>query len=209
MGGKGSLMQEPQRRWHWLRYEIARLATLRNLALAVVIAAATCAIVYLVLVEHWHKVAPSAPLIAASHPAVDKGSFYDLAGDKLIPPTEEVKRKVKEYLVQNGVLEGFDLYDIQAATGYSVSNVVYVERGAGWDHAVVIMPEDKYYHIYTMTFACGHTASTTPDPYRNLMFAEPDKVADCYRKQLCTDCESMRKHLDQQQPAPSSAGALK
>ena len=88
----------------------------------------------------------------------------------------------------------------------TISNVVYVESGKGWNHAIVIMPENKLHHVYDFTFSCGHTASVTPDPYRDLMFAQPDAVQSEYAAELCHDCKLLRRSLDQGAIHPPKGG---
>lgn len=187
-------------RQRWLRYEIARLATLRNLLLAGIIAAGTCGIVVCVVLALRPNPSPPGPAkeLLASAAA--------LSGERLIPTTAEVRGKLSAFLAQSGVPEGFDLYDVQEAVGYSISNVTYVERGPTWEHAIAIMPKGRLTHMYFFSYACGHRARTTPDPYRDVMYADPQHVADRYAAQLCPECQSMRRHLDPGRQAAPRGG---
>jgi hypothetical protein len=197
----------PDKQQRWLRYEFARLAAWRNLLIAAIIA--LCVVGIVLAVAYFTGGMPKQignTALGEAKAGKSQGN-YDLAGDRLIPSTPEIHEKINKFLVDNGVLEGFTLSDVQEATGYSVSNVVYVERGKGWDHAVAIMPEDKLYHIYTFTYSCGHTASVSPDPYRDLMFAEPEKIALEYAGKLCSDGTSMRQHLDAKPAASKPEGS--
>ncbi len=225
----------------WLRYEIARLVTLRNLSIAGITAAGTCGVVVSVLLALRPDSATPAAIAkptagtanAQEQPTGNIGymrpptqifapdsvapstadtasnteqTHYGVNGEKLIPITDEIRQKLSKFLVKSGVLDGFDLYDVQAASGHSMANVVSVEQGPTWEHAIAIMPKGRLLHMYTFEYACGHRASTTPDPYRDLMYADPQRVADRYAKLLCDDCRSMREHLDTKKKAAPQGG---
>jgi len=238
--GMGVNAQAPRQRW--LRYEISRLVTMRNLLLAAIIAAGTCGVVYAVTAalrpqsqaledfapaiansaaaqeqgRHFVEQVPSptriftpdsaVPSIASTAPGSSQ-KYYGVNGEKLIPITDEIRNKISEFLIQNGVLEGYDLYDVQQAYGFSIPNVVTVEQGPTWQHAVAIMPKNRLHHLYFFKYACGHQVTNTPDPYRDLMYAQPQHVADRYSKILCADCESMRKHLNTKRTSPALKGS--
>jgi hypothetical protein len=132
---------------------------------------------------------------AALDPAL---KYRGISGEQLIPTTQAIRDKISAHFSHAGMLEEFGLYDQLQATGFMTGNIVYVERGPTWEHAVAIMPQDRLHHMYFFSYACGHRASTTPDPYRELMYAQPQHVADKYAKLLCADCQSMRAHLNNQ-----------
>ena len=180
------------------RYELARRATLRNIAVASLIAVVVCAAV-LVVAARWGRNLPDEmrPGRKLAGGRSDPEQHYSLSGEKLVHSTPEMRRKTQEYMASQGVLEGFDPQAFQEQLHISVSNVLYVERGKGWDHAIVIMPGDKLYHVYTFTYSCGHNASVTPDPARDLMYEQPELVQSRYSSELCRDCKSMRRSLDQ------------
>ncbi len=83
---------------------------------------------------------------------------------------------------------------------HCVGNVATVESTTLFTHSIVTMGEGQYHHIYEFKLGCGHSVTTTPDPYRNVIYKFPEKVAAEYQSQMCSSCESLKKKLRQTQP---------
>lgn len=241
-----------------LRYEISRLATVRNVALALIIAVGCIATVLAVgygssrppragaatAGSSKHSAVPLTPP-AASQPSGGAVQDKSSASRKLIPPTPEILAQlpadcspVVHEIPLNLTGEARARYAQQIqdqACGqrspweqYSASGVrifqtdaqgnlvepcpsIQVERDKSWGHVVAFSFDGKHrYHVYSFKYACGHRADVTPDPYRDMMFADPAAIAAEYAACLCPDCQSMREYRERHgEPDGSSHDAAK
>jgi hypothetical protein len=232
MAGSGTDSGTDLPRQRWLRYEIARLVTWRNLLIAACIAGACCAIVIVVaFYSTGSKALFFAPPPGSGSTATPALAVAEAAEYKVIPPPPEILAKlpadttpVITKIPSNLKGKAREEYAAQLHTeaasglgpwsGYSDSGIrciqenangdlieqcpsICVERGAQWQHSVCFSPDGKKrYHTYVFLYRCGHQALTTPDPYRDVMYAEPETVAKDYAKQLCPDCQSLQHYQD-------------
>lgn len=234
-------------RGRYLRYEFSRLATLRNLLLAAVIALACVGVVFVVAYYTGPRPQP-APALSAALPAPAGATAPGLTtpGPRLIPPTPEIlaqlppdpapvvyhvprnlqgaarEKYVRKLEDQAGLQPGpwarYSHGGCRAFQEDAQGNLiepcpsVAVERDQAWGHTVSFSADGQHrYHTYTFKYACGHTALVTPDPYRDLMFADPAGVAQQYACRLCPSCQSLREYQDTKAqagrtPQPGSGG---
>jgi len=227
----------------YVRFEFSRLATLRNVAVAAVIALGCVAIVF--AVAYFSRTGLQTPPAAPPQPspsagAVLPGTSTGSATRKLIPPTPEIlaqlppdtspvvyevpsnlkgeareayKRQLHDQAVdRRGPWEQYNSSGVRVFQEDAQGNLtepcpsIQVEKDKSWQHMVVFTPDGQHrYHAYSFRYACGHSAGVSPDPHRDLMFADPAAVAKEYALKLCRDCESMRQYQDAK-PGASGGG---
>jgi hypothetical protein len=240
MGGNGVERKDNPQQGSWMRYEFSRLATLRNLALAAIIALGCVGIVFAVAYYAGPRQQVAVAPPPASQPATGKPAPPRYLGQhKLIPPTPEIlaqlppdtspvvylrpknlKRDVHDPMPQwamqaMGETGPWAQYtDVRSFHEDEQGNVVepcpsiWVERNKSWGHMVVFSADGKHrYHMYVFKYACGHSADTTPDPYRDLMFANPAAAAKDYASKLCDSCQSLRDYKDAKAQGGGAQGA--
>ncbi len=224
-----------------LRYEFSRLATLRNLVVAAIIALGCVATVFIVgnysdkqpgstrfavSSQRGNVLSPNIPHPSAGRtaPAMSRAA-YDLILPtpeilaQLPPNTEPVIHVVPKSL--KGAARDKYISDLISPlknpspwAKYNPDGIratmespdgdviepcpsIAVERDKSWSHVVAFSSDGKHrYHVYGFKYACGHRVETTPDPYRDLMYADPAAVEREYAARLCPDCQSMRDYQE-------------
>lgn len=180
----------------WLLFEFAKLASLRNLAMAAIIALGSVLVVALVL----HFAGPRNPAAAATANGTGQPPAMTTAeGWKLIPPTKEVLAMLPEHYDDPYGPSGMRELLLIANGEPLYRNDFTVEQGPGWDHRVFLGQDDKRYHTYHFTYKCGHREDGSPDAYHDLMYADPQAVADDCATRLCRSCQWALDHPDSKQ----------
>ncbi len=182
----------------WL-IELAKLSVVRNLAVGAVIALGVVAVLYVAFAalkpvppapqppvigppQHQPGQPPEQPAEPVTPQPAPAGGFE---WAKVIPPPPGMMDSVK-----------FPEPSVFGADGQPLdSNTAVVEQNEDYKHWVSIMGPGKRMHMYQFRYGCGCPVMTTPDPYRDVVFAEPLKVAAEYKSTMCKACTELEEHL--------------
>ena len=180
-----------------LLLKFAKLNVVRNIAVAFVIALASTAITWVV---NWkaqqNQAPPPAPIVAIA-PAVPmpvSSTINESAADfipKVIPAPEHYEELIEQYMRSNpsqvvNYFEGEEQVFL-----YSVP----IETNSNYKHKIQLYKEHRT-HYYNFEFGCGCKTNMTPDSYRNVIYADPERIAAKYAAQLCRDCTKLQAVLD-------------
>ena len=192
-----------------LLLQLAKLNMVRNIVVAFVVAIGSVAITW---IANWktqqNPVAPPAS-ISAIAPAIAKPgptsetsnqtstkTSDDIYIPELIPGGDIYADKIAEHLYNNPRdqwgMEGFEV-----GQGDHFSFTVLVESEFGYRHYVQISEGKPNSHMYQFPYSCGCEAMTTPDLYRDVIYADPQRVAAKYANRLCRDCQKLQAVLDE------------
>ena len=213
MAGSGSRRNsKASKRWRFV--ELFKLHVIRNIAISVIIAAGVVAVIVIVLTSprlHPPQQHPSPPAITPSPkqelpPALPEDPPSQVVPiaqsgfewNTLIPPPAEMMEGIPDEMPMIIDSEG------RRAVG-GRGNVFTVVMTEDYTHSVCVMGKGKRMHTYQFKYACGCGAITTPDPYRDVIFAYPLKVAEKYKSELCKECKQLQKVLDEKEP-PAEPG---
>ncbi len=195
-----------------LLLQFAKLNVVRNIAVAFVIALASTLITWVV---NWKAQQNQAPPPAAVEPAIKSG---EASIDTTVQPASEVKdadyisevilapesydKLVADYVPPPDRTRAYiNGVEIDLSKNFSVP----VDTDGSYRHLIMVRDDDRRHHIYFFNYGCGCEVQTSPDPYRDAIFAEPLRVAARYATKLCWDCKKLQALLDSKSTEPENA----